>query len=352
MDVIYVSTQDELLEACVQWGEPVIAIDIECENNLHYYGSFISIIQISTSTKNWIIDVLLLDDITPVLDMLRDKTRVKIFHDVEFDFRILGYEFQVRPSNVFDTKYVAQLLGKEHLGLGALLEEYFGVHKEKQFQMADWTKRPLSKGMISYAAKDTKYLIELYKQLISELEAKGRLAWAQEEFDNNEIRDFPYKVPEFNDAKGIYILNSEQKGIFKELFILREQLAKKLNKPVHYIMSNKTLLLLAQNPPKNDSAWNSLKGVHKIVKSRSIVFSQAVIKGRKNPVVMEKPPRLKMNSEQKKLLDSYSQARDKAADSLGLERHMIISKDQLVQLVTGDDPRLFSWQKYMLEKFS
>ncbi len=85
-------------------------------------------------------------------------------------------------TNIFDTRIAAQLLGIPAFGLAALLERSFGVKLDKKHQRADWSMRPLTAGMLDYAAQDTMHLLGLRDELKGELEKKGRWEWAKEEF--------------------------------------------------------------------------------------------------------------------------------------------------------------------------
>jgi ribonuclease D len=52
------------------------------------------------------------------------------------------------------------------------LEIYFNAKKEKKYQKADWTIRPIDKEMLSYAVGDSKYLIKLKKILLTLMKNK------------------------------------------------------------------------------------------------------------------------------------------------------------------------------------
>ena len=190
----YIATKEDLNKATMHMAkQDVLAIDLECENNLHHYGTYISLIQVSCKDTDWIVDVLELKEIEPLLEILENKNIKKIFHDVSFDLRILHLQFNSRPKNIFDTQIGALLLGKNEIGLGSLLAEYYEVKKERKYQMADWTKRPLDEGMLSYATKDTKHLLPLYFDIKKELEKKGRWQWALQEAQYLEDSEMTYK---------------------------------------------------------------------------------------------------------------------------------------------------------------
>ena len=70
----------------------------------------------------------------------------------------------------FDTQVAASILGESALGLQALLEGRLGLTLSKKFQRADWAERPLSDGMLDYAAADTRHLMKLADMLVADRE--------------------------------------------------------------------------------------------------------------------------------------------------------------------------------------
>ncbi|MGV8162856.1 MAG: HRDC domain-containing protein [Candidatus Nanoarchaeia archaeon] len=350
-ETIYVDTQQKLAEQAKIWNEcEELGIDIECENNLHHYGAYISLIQISSKNKNWVIDVLNLKEVPHLTQVLENRNVLKIFHDVSFDFRILDHEFSCRPRNVFDTQMAALLLGKKTLGLGALLQQYFNAKKEEKFQMADWTKRPLTPDMISYASKDTSYLIKLKELLLKELSDKGRTEWIQEECALLEKTDFKYKEGDFFDIKGVSKISNKERAILKKLVDLREFLAEKVNRPTHFILSTKRLLDLAKSPPTL-SEWSNMVGVHPIVRVKARLLFEEVNKAAKTELAMpKKGPKLSYSQKQKDEFEKYNLIRDSLAEKYKVEKHVILSKDQIKEIViTGKFEALSTWQKRLVQ---
>ena len=344
----YIDTYEGLTEAAAEWKQASeLAVDLECENNLHHYGAYISLIQISTHSKNWVIDVLELGEIKPLLEILEDASIQKIFHDVSFDFRILQDQFSCHPSNVFDTQIAALFLGKEHLGLGDLLKEYFGVEKESKYQMADWTKRPLNTEMLSYAVKDTAHLIALRDILLKELRQKERVSWVEEECAAFEEADFTYKTQTFLDVRGVRMFTPEQLGIFRELFLLREQLAKKVNRPVHFVIRNEQLKQFSHHPPE----WEKVKGVHPIVRSQAVLFYKAVETGKKEPFFIPAPEKKRLSQLQKEQLEKLSELQQSLAQKTGLKAHLLMNKEQMIKIVlSGQFDCLRMWQRKLVEE--
>src|SRR3712207_3231749 len=162
-------------------GTPILALDTEGAS-YHRFVDRIYLLQLSTREKSAVIDPLPIGT-PPVLgDLLADPNVQVVFHDADYDLRLLQQDYGWQARNIFDTRLAAQLLGIRAFGLAALLERYFGVKLDKKHQRADWSKRPLTPDMLEYAALDTAHLLALRDTLAGDLERGGRMAWAREEF--------------------------------------------------------------------------------------------------------------------------------------------------------------------------
>lgn len=352
MNYRFIKTQTKLRELCEELEqEQVIAIDIECENNLHYYGSYISIIQISAGNKNWVVDVIELKEIEPLKKILENEKIQKIFHDVSFDLRILKHEFDVNAKNLFDTQIAALLIGERNVGLGSLLEKFFSVKKESKFQMADWTRRPINPDMISYAVKDTAYLIKLKNLIEEKIKELGREEWLREELEHLEEKDYEYRELIFEDMRGVSKLNAREKIFAQKLYDARDAIAKKSNKPVHRIMPNKKIIELAQNPPKTKEEWTKLKGMHPAIKGKA---PSIYMESKKIPIKQEKQEkqeRKNYTEEQKTQLQELEDVRVKIGQELGIEPYLVMSKEQVHETVRQKNyETLRAWQKKLIQK--
>jgi ribonuclease D len=105
--------------------------------------------------------------------MVEDPKVEIVFHDADYDLRLLRQDYGWQVRNVFDTRIAAQLLGIKAFGLAALLERSFGLKLDKKHQRADWSMRPLTADMLDYAAQDTMHLLGLRDILHGELQAEG-----------------------------------------------------------------------------------------------------------------------------------------------------------------------------------
>ncbi len=347
-----ITNDEDLKKISVDWfSETEIAIDLECENNLHHYGTTLSIIQISTNNKNWIVDMLSINDYSPLVNLFENKEITKVFHDVSFDFRILKEVLNCVPKNVFDTSLGAQLIGWKPVGLGSLLEKHFNVSQEKKFQKADWLKRPLSKEMLSYAVRDTAYSLKLKHLIENQLDKKNRLKWAKEEFYALENADYTVEPQTHLSIRGTGTLSSQQKNVLKIIYGVRERIAKQVDRPVYFIIGNKLMVELAKNPPSSVNDWRKLKGVHPLIKKQAEKLFREIsgVKGDVSLPKREKPKRL--NAIQAEKLGELIKLRNTLAEKLGIDGHLIVKKEDLIKLVTGQDIKILKeWEQEILRE--
>src|SRR5690242_21166498 len=166
-------------------GVKELALDTEGAS-FHRFLDRIYLLQVSTRDRNAIIDPLPIGSPPKLGELLQSNNVEVVFRDADYDLRLLHQDYGWHVTNIFDTRVAAQLLGIKSFGLAALLEQFFDVRLDKKHQRADWSLRPLTPGMLDYAAQDTRHLLDLRDELKSRLEKLGRLEWAKEEFDRLE----------------------------------------------------------------------------------------------------------------------------------------------------------------------
>ncbi|MGM5485215.1 MAG: ribonuclease D [Nanobdellota archaeon] len=348
--MFYVDNEEKLEQAVSELSKyEVIGIDLECENNLHHYGQKLALIQISSDDKDYVIDPITIKDISAFKKLMHDDRITKIFHDVNFDFEVLQ-RLGCKPKNIFDSQLAASFLDFEKTGLKSLLEELYNVSPEKKFQKADWTKRPLKKEMLEYAVMDTKYLIGIYHELRKRLKKEGKLSWVEEEFKHLENKDYPNKKPTYIDVKGAKSLEDTDRAVFKRLFDLRERLASKVDRPVHFLIHSKRLIELAKQKNTSVKFWSNLKRVHPIVRKKAEDFSKAVRKGKEEKLPFRKENK-KLKPVQKKHYSELLEKRKKIAEENNIEPSQLMSKDQILDIVlTGKNRSLRDWQKRLMSQ--
>src|SRR6476661_8630643 len=194
-----------------------LALDTEGAS-FHRFLDRIYLLQISTRERSAILDPLPIGSPEKLGHLLQSKNVEVVFHDADYDLRLLHQDYGWHVTNIFDTRIAAQLLGIKSFGLAALLEQFFDVKLDKKHQRADWSMRPLPADMLEYAVQDTRLLLPLRDHMKNELERRGRLHWAQEEFARLEgTRWDADDANAFLRMKGARDLNRRELAILREL---------------------------------------------------------------------------------------------------------------------------------------
>ena len=240
---------------------PVIAVDLEADS-MHNYQEKVCLLQFSTPETTVLIDPLADADLSRLRPVMSNPEIRKIFHAADYDIRSLARDFDISISGLFDTMISSQFLGEERFGLADVLRKYFSIELDKQYQRADWSKRPLSPEMIRYAAADTSHLHELVAILEAKLIEKGRLDWVKEECELLEkVRFADSSGPLFLRFKGAGTLKPRQLAVLENLLRWRDKEAQRRDCPLYKVFGNKELLEIARQIPTSLNQLGRLSGV-------------------------------------------------------------------------------------------
>lgn len=258
-----------------------LAIDTEGAS-FHRYVDRIYLLQLSTPHHSAIIDPLHAG-VLPKLGSLMENREVEvIFHDADYDLRLLRQDYGWHATHVFDTRIAAQLLGIPAFGLAALLEKFFGVKLDKQHQRADWSMRPLTSSMLDYAGQDTRYLLDLRDELRTGLESMGRFSWAEEEFERLESVQFAPDDPgtAFMRTKGARDLKRRELAVLRELVAWRDERAAALDRATFRVMGNEAMFEIARVHPTTREQLAAIKGVPRgVLERHAAELTEAVVRG-------------------------------------------------------------------------
>ncbi|MBA2688928.1 MAG: ribonuclease D [Gemmatimonadaceae bacterium] len=316
-------------------GTREIAVDTEGAS-FHRFVDRIYLIQLSTRTTSAIIDPLAVTNLDKLGRLLEDPAVEVVFHDADYDLRLLHQDYGWHPTNIFDTRITAQLIGLKSFGLAALLDQYFAVKLDKQHQRADWSMRPLTEGMLAYAAQDTAHLLELKDKLEAELVKLGRLEWAREEFARLEGTRWQQEdeADAFFKVKGARDLSRRELALLRELVIWRDEVAKEMDRATFRVVGNEVLLSIARTQPQSASDLGAIKGMPRgILERRGQDVLAAVRRGMSVPE--DRLPKFPRGQRWDKDsgLDSrvalLKNARDAAAARLSLDPGVLCSRDRL-----------------------
>lgn len=339
--------------------EPIVACDLEADS-MHHYQEKVCLIQFAVSGFAAIVDPLAVADLSSLAPLFADAAIRKVFHGADYDIRSLHRDFGIEVNNLFDTMIACQLLGEREFGLAAQLRKRFGVELDKQYQRADWSRRPLSAGMIEYAVKDTTLLIELYRQLEDELKAKGRLLWAAEEcLLLTRVRmaqrgDEPF----FLRFKGASRMDRRSLAVLEEVLRFRDQRARQADVPPFKILGTETVRELAEKRPRSVAEFGGIAGLtEKVVARYGEGVLRAVEKGLAVPEgklpAYPREERRRMSGPEEKRLKALKEWREGASARLGVDMGYLANNALLEQLAVSaprsvaalDAAGLREWQK-------
>jgi ribonuclease D len=304
---LFINDQAGLIEAIKDFkSKKSLAVDTEA-NSLYAYQEQVCLIQVSTDNKDYVIDALAFDDLSLFAEVFLDPSIEKIFHASEYDILIMHEEFNFEFRNLFDTMLAAQILGRERLGLDALLDEFIGIQINKKYQRANWGKRPLPDDMLKYAQVDTHFLFQIRERLAKELQEKDLVRIAEEDFTR--ACKVHQQVQENKSApcwkiRGAKTLSPQKAAVLSKLCEYRDETARKINKPVFKVISAQSLLHIAEKCPSTSSQLLNmdLPGTKNLQRHSNGIL-QAINEGLKAPPLY--PPR-------KERLDDALLAREKA----------------------------------------
>jgi len=340
-----------------------LALDTEGAS-FHRFVDRIYLLQLSTREQTAILDPIPIGK-PPMLGQLLEDFRVEIvFHDADYDLRLLRQDYGWLVRNIFDTRVAAQLLGINSFGLAALLERYFGVKLDKKFQRADWSMRPLSQGMLDYAAQDTIHLLELRDRLHHDLDRAGRLDWAREEFALLEGTRWADEDPSagFLRIKGARDLTRRELAILRELVPWRDDIARGLDRATFRVLGNEQLLEIAKRRPSSREELAAIKGMPRgLLEARAGEMVAAVQRGLAVPEAdlprFPKSPRWERDPDFDARTATLKTVRDEAAARLDLDPGVLCARDRL-EAVARKNPKsteelesvneLRKWQRAVL----
>ena len=312
-----------------------IALDTEGAS-FHRFVDRIYLLQLSTRQHHAVIDPLPIGVPSALGALLEDPAVEVVFHDADYDLRLLQQDYGWQVRTIFDTRIAAQLLGYTAFGLAALLERFFEVKLDKKHQRADWSMRPLTEGMLDYAAQDTRFLLQLKDQLAAELERTGRTTWAREEFSLLEGTRWQDEAPgtAYLRVKGARDLNRRELAVLRELVPWRDAVAGSLDRATFRVLGNEQLLDIARTQPRTKEALAKVKGVPRaVLEQRGEELLDAVKRALAVPEAeLPKFPRAARwdrDPEFDARVSALKTARDAAAKRLQLDPGVLCSRDRL-----------------------
>ena len=145
-------------------NEEIICVDTEFEWRRTYFP-IISLIQIATKKKIFIIDCLECKNLSGLERVLTDDKKLIIFHASRSDTTVISKCLNILIKNVFDIQIAENILTNDRSkSYQSLVNKYHKINLAKSETHSNWLVRPLSKKQLEYASEDVTYLIEIFEK--------------------------------------------------------------------------------------------------------------------------------------------------------------------------------------------
>jgi ribonuclease D len=325
---------------------PALALDTEGDS-LHHYPERLALIQIGAPDGSvWLIDPLALPDLGALAPLFAEPERLLVLHAGDNDLVHLKRRWNFKFGSVFDSAIAGRFLGGRALGLDVLLETYLGVALPPSRQKDDWSKRPLTTAQTVYAAADVQHLFALRARLIEELTKIGRLSWVDEECAALAAQPAPERPVDpdaYLGVKGARDLPPRGLAIMRELWELRERLARSADRPPFKVLGEDVLLRVAQSAPTDAATLGTLSGITPRVLERwggailaAVEQAQALPDG--DLPTIPRRPRPVIPGAVSRRIEALRRWRTGATERFGLEAGVLLP-NRLISVIAAAGPR-------------
>ncbi len=334
-----------------------VAMDTEADNMFHY-RTRVCLLQFLVDGEVYLVDLMTPLPLDPLWQRLAEKHL--IMHGSDFDIRLLHDLCRFRPRSLFDTMLAAQLLNRPRVGLGALLEQHFGLQLDKSGQKANWSKRPLTPKLLDYAALDVWHLPALRDLLTRELAVLDRLDWLDQQCRRqieSGLTGFPRDEETAWRVGPADRLRGRGLSVLHAVWHWRERWAEDLDTPPFKVCNNDLLVNIALAIEEGDSAESVLAQVNlgkrqpRLAPSLAAALREGL--GR-DPATLPRRPRaerIHLSQAEIERQDRLKAHRDAAAVRVGLDPTLIAPRSTLVTLCRDPaslDHILLPWQADLL----
>ena len=264
-DAIWIDRDDELPALAERLvNQPSIGVDTEFLRERTFFPK-LCLLQLAAGGRIWCIDTLKIRSLDPLIAVLTAPAARKLIHAARQDLEAVYLSTKRVISPIFDTQIAAGCIGfKPQVGYAELVKTLLDVTVPKGQTRTDWSKRPLTREQLEYAADDVLYLGDMADHLIQRLRELGREHWVLDDCLALEERELyePDPTQAWVRLRGVAQLAPVPRARAKAIAIWREKLARAKDLPRAWILSDAAIFSVAQGspPPLNEALAADLLG--------------------------------------------------------------------------------------------
>jgi ribonuclease D len=242
--------------------EAIVGLDTETYWNTAANKSHVSLVQIAPRVGEVLVFDLLVVDVELLRPLIESPDVTMTAHNARFDEGML-IGAGLRPAAFVDTLRLARsALRLPSYSLAGVVAHLFGIELDKSYQKSNWTRRPLTRAQLEYAAMDAHITLRVYDELQRILTDRGNFDEAlraatltpqSSETRAPRKRQAPQPPPR--------PLTDEERRAVAYLKKWRLRKSSEANVPAYMICPDRTLEHLAMDRPSTLEALNSIHGL-------------------------------------------------------------------------------------------
>lgn len=256
---------DSLAKFCTELAaEPFITVDTEFLREKTYWPK-LCLVQLAGIESAAAVDVLAEGlDLTPLLDLMRNPSVLKVFHSARQDLEIFCLLMDGElPAPVFDTQVAAMVCGfGDSIGYDNIARKLLAVDIDKSARFTDWSRRPLTDKQLRYALSDVTFLRDIYRKLHKQIAESGRENWLIEDMA---VLESPttYRITPEDAYKRLKVRSGDRRylALLRELAAWRERDAQRRDLPRARILKDEQILDIAAQCPRTVKDLARTRGI-------------------------------------------------------------------------------------------
>jgi ribonuclease D len=337
-DAIWIDRDDELPAlARTLASQAWIGLDTEFLRERTFFPK-LCLLQLAAGGQIWCVDTLRIGSLDPLMPALTAAAARKVIHAARQDLEAVYLSTKCVMSPVFDTQIAAGCIGlKPQVGYAELVKTLLDVTVPKGQTRTDWSKRPLTREQLEYAADDVWYLGDVADHLSRRLRELEREHWVLEDcraLEDKELYE-PDPAQAWGRLRGLAQLAPAPRARAKAIAVWREKLARDRDLPRAWILPDAAIFSTAQGstPPLNESLTASLL---------------EALEGSSRDVCDQEPSQdARPTPEQKALIERLAKIVDSRAAELGVSAEILAPRGELKALAMGkrDTHALAGWRR-------
>ena len=253
---------DELCEHIHECGAVAFDTEFVAED---YFRPRLCLLQFATSQRIAAVDPFEVQDLSAWWSLMTDDATTIIVHGGREEVRFCQHSTGSLPQKLVDVQIAEGLLSRGYpLSYSSLAQRVLNLRIQSHETRTEWRRRPRTEHQISYALDDVRHLPLIWEKQRNQLEKRGRLSWAEAEFER-----FMGEATRERDGEawrrvsGARKLNRRAMAVFRELFTWRDRAAEERDRPARSVLRDDLLIEIAKRQPTTNDDATSVRGMQR-----------------------------------------------------------------------------------------